>query len=205
MTTTETTKVRQTIINVFDGPEYATRYWAGKEAMKRLLREFLPKANVQVSFYRGDDRDDDRDGLKITHEGVDELLTDEKLDEFLLLANQATKEKEEEEEAKKAKFVEDFEFRDLSKVEPKDQYQEVIRRTLVELQDSAREQLVVDIEEENDAYLTLFDFPAYYKVLDVAMSGADWETILKAVQNNDTAVRERFEDFYQLLESEGKH
>jgi hypothetical protein len=203
MMTTEVTRVRRTIINVFDTPKYAT-YWDGKETMKRLVREFLPEANADVDHYRGGCRDDERDGLTITHDGTDTLLTDEKISEFLALTNQTVKAKEEETAAKQRKFVEDFEFRDLSAVKTEDRYQACILKALGELQDSARERLD-NLEEEGDAYYALFDFPDYYRVLDVAMAGEGWEKILEAVRDNDTAVREQFEDFFRLLEEEGKY
>jgi len=104
------------------------------------------------------------------------------------------------------KFNKEFKFRNLGK-RPKGKRAAAAWDDVSELQEAAKENVAAvlktrSIDLDEDHYFCIFDFPAYYKVLDAAKKGDDRKA-RDILGNQDTSVRGRFDNLYNYFEDKG--
>lgn len=188
-TTTETTT--ETTVKV-SGVETC---WDSLEAIRKEVRKVCKRATVDYLLCAAD-------GFQITSPGNAPRLHDESfvkaiVENAVAEANAA----EAERVAGQVEFVTKFKFRNIGELKARGKYQEAVQEIV-----AAEEERAKHARETNPpkgAYHSMFDMPAFYSVWD-AVRKHGWKEAAKVAVNQDTAVREVFGEFFDLLEDEGK-
>jgi hypothetical protein len=182
-------------------------------------KTYLEK-NLKNYSYKKIDYNDAGTGFKITfgrYFKPDQFLVmQDTIKRIIKLAIEYSMRGQAKSKKKEEDFVATFEFRDIGK-KPGCSLEAAAWADVNELQKNAKSEInrmskrgykpYFDTLVE-DKYIALFDFPAYYNVLDAAKAAtngdpADPDDVAKVLGHQDTDVRERFENLYNFLEEAG--
>lgn len=171
--------------------------WDSLEAIKREVRKICEAATV--CYLAGAPAD----GFQIMSPGNAHLLHDESfVKDIVENAVAEANTTEAKRVARQAEFVTSFKFRNVGKLKARGKYQKAIQEVVADEEDCARRAQRTIFPPEK-AYFAMFDMPAYYSVWD-AVRKHGWKKAAETAQHQDTAVREVFCEFFDMLEDEGK-
>lgn len=187
-----TTTTTETTIKVSGVPTC----WDSREAIEKEVKKICKHATVCYL------PDDPADGFQITSPGTAPKLKDESFVQAIVEnAVAEARAAEAARVARQVEFVTKFKFRNIGELKARGKYQEAVQEIVAGEEDSAKH--AQRTMSPNEAYYAMFDMPAYYSVWD-AVRKHGWKKAAEAAQHQDTAVREVFVEFFEMLEDEGK-
>ena len=171
--------------------------WDALEAIKKEMKELDDTAVVDYH----DSVDVAKAGFKIELPETPPSIAEDKI---VAIVERGIKNAAEAEAAtveRNVKFVTDFKWRNIGEIQAEGKFQKLLQDIVVREEESAREAQRTMSPEE--AYYAMFDMTAYYDIWDAIFQGGP-EHAAKVAQHQDTAVREVFGEFFDLMDDEGR-